>query len=339
MEHGDAEETARVRSDAEAQTDTVDHERLARLVAEQRASVAQPMMAAPPLAAAAPPPSQPKKSPALLLVLGIIVFSLLGGGIGIYLLFFSKSAKIANVNVTKGPPEQATPMTVKAELVEIPGGTFQMGRSDGTVLEGPSHSVTVQPFSMDRTEVTNAEYEQFVRETNHKAPSHWPNGEPFVGQERWPVDNVSYDDAVAFAAWRSKRDGVTYRLPTEEQWEYAARNGQQSDLYPWGNSWEDKRAVVEEPSPKPVGSLPEGKNKWGVMDLIGNVWEWTSSQASAYQGSSYQMSPEERGMMVYRGGSYATRMKETPATGTLRNWQKPSTTHPTLGFRLVREAQ
>jgi formylglycine-generating enzyme required for sulfatase activity len=280
------------------------------------------------------PIPEPKKFPVILIVLLAVV--LLGSAVGAYFLFFSgKTATDTSAN--KGKPDtQPTPTPIKADLVEIPGGTFQMGRSGGTLIEGPPHAVTVQPFAMDRTEVTNTEYELFVRETGRKPPSHWFNNKPLAGQEQWPVNNVSYDDAVAFAAWRSKRDKVNYRLPTEEEWEFAARNGEQADLYPWGSSWETGRSVVEAASPQPVGSLPAGKNRWGVMDLIGNVWEWTQSKASYYPGSSNIVPVEERTMMVYRGGSYATKMSETPATGTVRNWQKPTTAHPTLGFRLVR---
>jgi eukaryotic-like serine/threonine-protein kinase len=278
----------------------------------------------------------PKKL-ALPLILVMLAFLLIGGGIGVYFLFLNKPAT-SNVNQNSGGPgtgEQQKDV-IKPDLIAIAGGSFQMGRSGASILEAPVHSATVAAFSMDRTEVTNAEYEMFVRESGHKAPSHWSNNKPLAGQEQWPVTNVSYEDAVEFAEWRSKRDKVTYRLPTEEEWEFAARNGDKNELYPWGNAWEQGRAIIDEASPKPVGSLPNGKNRWGVVDLIGNVWEWTSSKAALYPGSRGAVPPEEREMMVYRGGSYATKMRETPATATVRNWQKPSTTHPTLGFRLVR---
>ena len=98
--------------------------------------------------------------------------------------------------------------------------------------------------------------------------------------------NVSFDDATAFAAWRSKRDGVSYRLPTEEEWEYAARNGEKGDLYPWGPEWKDKAAVLKDATPCRSWFSSRGKNRWGVVDLIGNVWEWTSSKASVYPGNS-----------------------------------------------------
>ncbi len=115
-----------------------------------------------------------------------------------------------------------------------------MGRNDGPPQERPAHPVTVKTFFLDRNEVVNGEYAEFVRETNNPAPSHWPNGKPVFGQENWPVVNVSVDDALKFAKWRSKRDSVTYRLPREDEWEYAARGGDQNYLYPWGNNWESK---------------------------------------------------------------------------------------------------
>jgi serine/threonine-protein kinase len=191
---------------------------------------------------------------------------------------------------------------------------------------------------MDRTEVTNAEYADFVRETNHAIPIHWAGSTPPLGQEQWPVVNVNEEDANAFAAWRSKRDGVTYRLPTEEEWEYAARNGEQSDLYPWGKDWEDKGAVLKETTPSPVGSRPLGKNKWGVLDLIGNVWEWTSSKVSAYPGNPVQIPTSTQDWVTIRGGGYVSdpASKQNPVSSCMRQFVPPATRNPLLGFRLVR---
>jgi formylglycine-generating enzyme required for sulfatase activity len=136
---------------------------------------------------------------------------------------------------------------IKADLIDIPGGKFQMGRNDSLATEGPAHEVTLNGFQMDKNEVTNAEYGQFVKQTNHTPPN--SGAAPSLrGAETLPVTNVSYDDAVAFAEWRSKRDGVTYRLPTEEEWEYAARNGDKDNLYPWGNTWQDGRAATLKPA-------------------------------------------------------------------------------------------
>ena len=106
------------------------------------------------------------------------------------------------------------------------------------------------------------------------------NGKPASGDERLPVTNVSLDDAQKFAEWRSRRDGVTYRLPTEEEWEFAARGIDPARRYPWGADWSDGRANVDSQALKPVGSFPQGASPQGALDLIGNAWEWTSSPAS-----------------------------------------------------------
>jgi formylglycine-generating enzyme required for sulfatase activity len=292
--------------------------------------------------------AEPKKSgvPMALIAAIIGVVVLVGGGGGIYFLTRSKAPDTTKTDGTQtdGTKTDGTKSdgsgTIKPDLVAIPGGTFQMGRSDGLPAEIPPHTVTVNAFYMDRTEVTNEEYAQFVKETGHAAPSHFVNGKPVVGQEKWPVVNVSLKDAQDFADWRSKRDKVTYRLPTEEEWEYAARNGDQNNLYPWGSSWEANRAVTKEAGPaslKPVGSMPDGKNKWGVVDLIGNAWEWTSSKASYYQGSRLQLPAEHKDWNVIRGGSMLSESKgDKPISATYRDWIKPTETNQLLSFRLIR---
>ena len=116
-------------------------------------------------------------------------------------------------------------------------GPLKMGRNDGDLKERPEHQVRVESFQMDKTEVTNAEYFEFVQSRRiFRTPNHWVEGKP-LGRilEMKPVGFVSFADAEAFAKWRSERDGVTYRLPTEAEWEYAARNGEKDNLYPWGN--------------------------------------------------------------------------------------------------------
>ena len=155
------------------------------------------------------------------------------------------------------------------------------------------------------------------------------------------MGNVSPRDAETFAKWRSQRDGVTYRLPTEEEWEYAARNGGQYKLYPWGDRWEDKKAVVQEADAKPVGTFPDGSNRWGVVDLIGNVWEWTSSKASLYPGNSKEIPAATRDWVVTRGGSYRSdpNDRQILLSATYRDWFDPTSRQPNYGFRLVRSAQ
>ena len=127
---------------------------------------------------------------------------------------------------------------------------------------------------------------------------------------------------------------MKYLLPTEEQWEYVARNGFQGTLYPWGNQWLDDRANVGTNSTRPVGSFPEGKSREGVVDLIGNVWEWTSSKAVSYPGNTELKLPQGQ---VIRGGSYLEPPSGSDAiTATRRSVVQPSTKDATIGFRLIR---
>jgi serine/threonine-protein kinase len=277
-----------------------------------------------------------KAPPFLLIGAALLVFVLAGVGIGAYLMF---GPKATSNGVQPTPSPAPSPKGKPAELMAISGGSFLMGRNSGPRQETPAHPVTVQPFHMDRTEVSNTEYGEFVKETNHAPPGHWVGTRAPFGQELWPVVNVSFEDANAFAEWRSKRDKVTYRLPTEEEWEYAARNGERSDLYPWGPEWKDDVAVLRDAAPAPVGSRPDGKNRWGVFDLIGNVWEWTSSRASVYPGNTAVVPRTMQDWVTIRGGCYVSdpaKSDAPPVSSCLREFVPPSTKTTLLGFRLVR---
>jgi formylglycine-generating enzyme required for sulfatase activity/serine/threonine protein kinase len=291
----------------------------------------------------------------------VILFGLAGI---LYLIFSSREPDTgtanSDVNVTANTNAEisghATPKQVEGglsvkpphrpELVEIPGGVFLMGRNDVSTTDSktqyPAHEVKVRPFLIDRTEVTNAEYADFVRETRYKSPEHWEGNVPPAGEEMLPVVYVSFEDAQAFASWRSQRDGVTYRLPSEEEWEFAAR-GPRNNLYPWGNNWADDRVNLNGEGARPVGSFPQGTSTAGVLDMIGNVWEWTSSKASLYKGND-ELIFNQKDRIVVRGGSYLSMAddaiemrgsREFPATW--RQWQKKDTKSPTLGFRLARD--
>jgi serine/threonine-protein kinase len=274
-------------------------------------------------------------------VAAVVVAMLLIGGT--YWLYRWQQLRRGTIHTVQEAP---APVPTKAEMVAIPGGTFMMGRNDVSLEstpfdlnQWPAHAVTVKDFSIDRTEVTNAEYAEFVRDMKYQPPGSWSGGSPPAGQDRWPVRDVSVADAQAFAAWRSKRDNATYRLPTEEEWEYAARNGEQATIYPWGNEWSDDRANVGTDSIKPVGTYPQGASRSGVLDMIGNVWEWTSSKPSNYPGNNMlKIAPSERDWFIVRGGSYVDIGRgELAITATRRRWIPGSTKNPRLGFRLVRE--
>jgi formylglycine-generating enzyme required for sulfatase activity/serine/threonine protein kinase len=288
-------------------------------------------------------------APIILGVAAVFVVVLIAGAAALYSKFGAKSNPpqpevSPSSSPGRGPSPSASPKTdvVKPEMVKIDGGTFQMGLNNVPTQErydlsqSPAHPVTVRSFWMDKTEVTNAEYADFVKGAKYTAPGYWSNGKPPSGQEQWPVTYVSVADARAFADWRSKRDSLKYRLPNEEEWEYAARNGAEGTLYPWGNQWLDGAANVDANSLKPVGSHPQGASKRGVLDLIGNVWEWTSTKAAPYPGNTLLNIPS--GQIIIRGGAYVEPSRGPEAiTATRRNWFPPSDKLAAVGFRLVRE--
>ena len=229
-------------------------------------------------------------------------------------------------------------------LVSIPGGTFQMGRDDTSRdLEKPSHPVSVEAFRMSRTEVTNSQFADFIASTGYSPEpndsflAHWENGHPLEIDENTPVRFVNFSDISAFLSWRSQVDGVQYRLPTEEQWEYAARNGSKNNLYPWGDKFDARCAHVDQKSNDPVKvgthSCP---NLWGVQDLIGNVFEWTASPPREYAGSSVELIPQGvEQMMIRGGGAFDRSIGPNAITSTFRYPVPASTRSAGLGFRLV----
>ena len=260
-------------------------------------------------------------------------------------LYLSKKSQVPGPGPTSSPEATATP---DERMVKIDGGSFMIGRNDVSmdttnrddfsyeVIQYPANPKTVKTFWMDKTEVTNEEYANFVRETNHPPPAYWNKGAPPAANMQWPVTQVSLEDARRFAEWRSKRDKKKYRLPTEEEWEYAARNGAQDTFYPWGNHWLAGYANLDATTPKPVGSFPQGASQKGVLDLIGNVWEWTSSKETVYPGND-RWKPAQ-GRYVIRGGSYADQSSGPRAVSATRRWFMPPTDKDeTVGFRLVRD--
>ncbi len=287
-------------------------------------------------------------SPVVLAVIGILgLLGLTGiGGVGAYMFgLFGGAETVSNINSNIKPPINGNgngnpPEVVKSEMVQISGGEFRMGRNDGLPQEKPEHKVVVKEFWMDKTEVTNEEYYEFVKETEHQpAPSNWERGKPFSSDLKMPVRFVSHEDAKAFAAWRSKRDSLAYRLPTEQEWEYAARNGAQNNLYPWGDRYKSDCAVLDQQTnePKKVGSMDCGANKWGVQDLIGNVFEWTSSEANLYPGNKGEVQNTSEPHYMIRGG--ASTYKSTGASAITATFRTPisgAKRDAGLGFRLVR---
>ncbi|MGH9937425.1 MAG: SUMF1/EgtB/PvdO family nonheme iron enzyme, partial [Blastocatellia bacterium] len=267
----------------------------------------------------------------------------IGGAAGLLILVAAITFYVTR-DGGKTPAPDPRP-SFKPDLVRVSGGVFKMGRDYGrqpdedeawAEQQRPAHEVTIGPFEIDRVEITNAEYGQFVRESGYQPPSDWTEGKPPAGQERWPVCNVSLNDARVFADWRSKRDGVTYRLPTEAQWEFAAK-GQTSNRFPWGAEWMTGRANIGTNAPQPAGAYQQGASQFDVLDLIGNVGEWTSSPASPYPGNTRFTEKSCPGCYVVRGGSFASSPSGAfPISVTVRGFFDPTHKDPKIGFRLVR---
>ncbi|OGS18446.1 MAG: hypothetical protein A3J83_07695 [Elusimicrobia bacterium RIFOXYA2_FULL_40_6] len=216
-------------------------------------------------------------------------------------------------------------------MIYISSGEFLMGTEDGFDYETPKRKVFLPAFFIDKYEVTNSQFKRFVDSTLRTPPAHWKGGSFPKGEENYPVSSIAYYDALAYAKWAGKR------LPTEEEWEKAAR-GSDARIYPWGNDWEKKYANVRPMlgfgKPKPVGSCPEGASKDGVCDLCGNVWEWTTSWFQPYPGNTKPDPNYGEKFKVIRGGSY--RQSEVIAQTVRRDFLDPNALRIDVGFRCVK---
>jgi len=232
---------------------------------------------------------------------------------------------------TPTPPVINNPGGVPPGMISIPGGEFVMGRDDGNVYERPAHKVTVKPFYIDETEVTNSQYQEFVDATRRQPPSHWPNGRAPIGEGSHPVYNVSWDDANAYAKWAGKR------LPTEVEWEYAAR-GTDGRLYPYGNEPKLQYSNASEDDyrlPLAVRNYPQGASPFGVYDMAGNVAEWIGDDFRLYPGSTLPPNDPNSGRKAVRGGAF--NVAASAQTATDRFFYPPSTKNTSIGFRCAKD--
>ncbi|EHR61818.1 ergothioneine biosynthesis protein EgtB [Saccharomonospora cyanea] len=286
---------------------------------------------------------------------------------------------LATHQLRKGDPVLHAPAPPPAQVrdlpdeVVVPAGSFVMGTSvEPWALdnERPAHEVFVDAFAIDTTPVTGARYAEFVDDGGYADPRWWSDdgwayrsehgivAPRFWRREggRWwrtrfgvyepvpddePVVHVSYHEAEAFAAWAGKR------LPTEAEWEKAARYDPatgRSRRYPWGDddpTPEHANLGQRHLRPAPVGAYPRGVSALGVHQLIGDVWEWTSSDFRPYPGfvafpyreySEVFFGPEYK---VLRGGSFGS--DPVAVRGTFRNWDLPIRRQIFAGFRCARD--
>ncbi len=229
-------------------------------------------------------------------------------------------------------------------MVFIPGGEFARGRTHKLPDDGlqwwpelltddrPVRKIRVDAFYADVYEVTNLQYAKFVKATAHRAPYNWPGGVPPKGKDNNPVAAIDWNDAKAYCEWAGKR------LPTEAEWERAARGIAEGAKYPWGERNPGKKDACFDTLAGPCDVGLFQPNYFGLYDVAGGVWEWT---ADWYEREYYKSAPEanpkgpEKGLYrVIRGGSWA----DLPKYLTLahRSWLRPLERSPNVGVRCVK---
>jgi formylglycine-generating enzyme required for sulfatase activity len=235
------------------------------------------------------------------------------------------------------------------ELIYIPAGSFTMGSNSGNPDEKPEHIVNLSHFFIDKYEVSNAQFEKFLRKTRYRPQGPWRRGYKNRAAKNYPVIFITWNDAKAYAKW-VKRD-----LPTEAQWEYAAR-GKNSNKYPWGDDWNPKNL----PNNKlvAVNKFKNSKSPFGVNLMAGNVWEWVrdwydrhyykslAKEVSNPLGPKDNAPPEQRfidnntaagnersTLKVIKGGSSFGHMTKDTARGSKRIWGNPGYWFNDTGFR------
>lgn len=349
-ENPDKEATAKPQKDKAAKPG-----KKGKAEAAGQAEAVKPAPVSTPAPIAKPVETAPAKSRTALLI-GLGALLLVMAGLGAWMLgggddntqssatnTTSQTTQVSSSPVASSNqfPQQAAP----EGMVFVIKGVLRVGRDDGKENEAPAHVVSLEAFYIGKTEVTNEEYQVFITQTGHAAPPSWTGGSFPAGGEKLPVTDVSWEDANDFAKWAGKR------LPTEEEWEYAARGSNSGNIYPWGPKWLDGTANVTKEGDaahqlSPVGQFVSGASPFGALDMIGNAWEWTASDFKEYPGG--KVKPPDAGyknLKVIRGGSFNTSFSEATATlrsgwpASRKDWPKAiAPDYSKTGFRLAQDA-
>ena len=230
------------------------------------------------------------------------------------------------------------------EMVLLPAGSFRMGDLDGDDDEKPVHRVNINVFALGKTEVTFAEYDAFARETNRalKNDGGW-------GRGNRPVINVNWNDAKAYVKWLSNKTGKRFRLPSEAEWEYAARAGsatkysfgnRESDLCDYANHADHRNKTCSDGADRQSATVGRYRaNAFGLFDMHGNVWEWVEDcYYRRYQGGPSDGSAWTNGTCEYRvlrGGSWYNLPKF--ARSAFRGWNMPARQFTYYGIRVAQD--
>ncbi len=238
-------------------------------------------------------------------------------------------------HVTRDAPLPSQDEARSAEMLSIPAGDFTLGDISGAPEEHPERRIYLDAFQIDRTEVSNAAYRRCVRARACDASAYLDD--PSLGKDDRPVVGATFQEAEVFCRWLKRR------LPTEAEWEYAAK-GQDHRKWPWRGAFDPKRANSISPDDPhthtaPVDAYEEGKSPFGVLNMAGNVAEWVADYFDPvfYQTDKTHQNPKgpRRGReRVVRGGSY-----REPAFGlrvSARRGQLPTEVNNTVGFRCAR---
>lgn len=232
-------------------------------------------------------------------------------------------------------------------MIAVEGGTFKMGSTSGYDDEKPIHKVTLSDYSIGKYEVTVGQYKKFCKETGYKFPGKpkktWYDEHDMIRDWAWrdnnPIVNVTWYDAIAYCEWLSKETGENYTLPTEAQWEFAAKGGNLSKGYKFSGSnsinsvaWYDE--TTYERGTKPVGQ--KTPNELGIYDMSGNAFEWCLDIYGKYSGkSSKNPQGAKKGQYkTIRGGGWY--YVEEFCKVTQRDSPKPNLAKFNYGFRVVK---
>lgn len=262
------------------------------------------------------------------------------------------------INTASQPTQKD--ILLKENFVLIPATTAKIGTNGSDKdckyvpdckiedFEKPSHEVKLGAYFINKYEVTNAEYYQFTKETGYEIPPNWDKETKQFpsGMDKLPVNQINWQDAQAYCNWRKKKTQIDFRLPTEQEWEYAAR-GSSEALFPWGNDWDESFVYGAKPAdriknPASIDVPPNNssdRSPFGIFAMGGNVAEWTDSNFAVYPNSPYEKKVTEldKKCKVVRGGSFNA--APTDLRVTSRAWYEPNKKDSNIGFRLAVSAK